>query len=310
MARVLITGGAGFIGSHVVDELLANRNEIVIYDNFSSGKIGNIKHNLQKITLISNDIRNIEALELAMANVDFVIHLAALVSVQESIMNPELSYDINVLGTRNVFSAALKNKVKKVIYASSAAVFGENPEVPKNEDSILTPISPYGENKLQNEIDSKDFNLKGLNTIGLRFFNVFGERQDSTSPYSGVLSIFLSNVQKSKDLIIYGDGKQTRDFVYVKNISNLISYILEKDIENSIYNVGTGVETSLNNVVERLDELSCKKNQVIYKNFRTGDIIRSFCDISKIKSELGYTVKYDFVDGIRKVWDSLNQIKI
>jgi nucleoside-diphosphate-sugar epimerase len=306
--NILVTGGAGFIGSHVVERLLKDeRYQVFVFDNFSSGKHANIPAKLPKGNIIEGDIRNIDEILSATKAMDYVVHLAALVSVQECINNPELGFEINVKGTRNVFESAKRNKVTQVVYASSAAVYGDEEELPKTEGSPLKPISPYGEHKLQNELDAKNYSNESLAITGLRFFNVFGERQDPSSPYSGVISIFINNFFSKRQIVVYGDGNQTRDFVYVGNIVNAIQSLLIESVpdKHGIYNVGTGRETSLNELLRILKDISKRDISIIYNSAREGDIIRSYSSISKLAEKVNYKIEYELVEGLGKIWDSL-----
>ncbi len=303
--RILVTGGAGFIGSHVVDALIAEGCFVMVYDNFSTGKRTNLPVGFSSDQVIDGDIRDCERLSGYMMNCDYVVHLAALVSVQESIRDPKKAFSINVEGTQNVFRAAHIGGVKKVVYASSAAVYGDSSELPLSEQTPVLPISPYGEHKLQNEVDARAFYAEGLSSVGFRFFNVFGERQDPKSPYSGVISIFWDRLIHEQPLTIYGDGQQTRDFVNVANIVQAILLALQSLPGLGIYNVATGITTSLNQLILALSHVSGKTINRHYVAPREGDIRDSASDISLICSSFGYVPAVSLVDGLSKMWHSM-----
>lgn len=296
MKNILITGAAGFIASHIVEELLKDtNNNIIAIDNFYSGTQENIDFLIsldknKQFTFIEADIRDFQSINQIVEekNIEQIYHLAAIVSVQESIQNPLLSNDVNVRGTLNILEASRINSVKRVVFSSSAAVYGDEPTLPKNESSTLKPISPYGYEKLMGEQYMKLYSeLYGLETVILRYFNVYGQRQQANSDYSGVISIFESKFQNSETPTIYGDGKQYRDFVYVKDIANTnIKAMNTQNISGEIFCVGTADQVSINDLFNIMNKKHHKSFKAKYKPARDGDIVESICDNSKIKKVL------------------------
>ncbi|MEM3422839.1 MAG: SDR family oxidoreductase [Candidatus Bilamarchaeaceae archaeon] len=299
--RVLVTGGAGFIGSHLAEALLKRGHAVRILDNFSTGKEENIKDIENSIEIIRGSITEKEVLENAIENVDYVLHHAAQISVVDSIKNPKKTWEINIKGTKLLLNAAVKNKVKKVILASSAAVYGNEPGLPKTEQMRTKPTSPYGDSKLMNEYMAQKYHQQDkINIISLRYFNVYGPRQHPQSAYAGVISKFMEKMIKGERPIIYGNGEQTRDFVYVEDVVSANILALESTVKNGIYNIGSGKETSLNELVKTLNEILGTKIEPIYEPPREGDIQRSVADISKAKKDLGYIPKYTLKEGLTK----------
>ena len=294
--KILVTGSAGFIASHIIEELLKNTNNNIIgIDNLYSGTQENLdfinsidKNN--KFTFIKADIRDFETLTkiIKINNINQVYHLAAIVSVQESIQNPLLSNEVNVKGTLNILEASRLNDVKRVVFSSSAAVYGDEPTQPKNETSQTKPISPYGYEKLIGEQYMKLYSdLYDIETVSLRYFNVYGQRQSATSDYSGVISIFENKFQNAEIPNIYGDGEQYRDFVYVKDVALAnIKAMNTLDISGEIFCVGTANKTSINDLLNYMNIKYNKNIQANYLDGRNGDIKESICDNSKIKEIL------------------------
>src|SRR3989344_5756804 len=267
--RVLVTCGAGFIGSHIADAF----DDVRVLDNLSSGFRVNVKDSAE---FIEGDITNFDVVNKAMKDIDYVFHLAAFISVPDSVKFPEKTYTINVKGTENVLKAAKANGVKKVIFTSSAAVYGDNPNLPLKEDAELKPLSPYGKTKLEAErLCEQD------NGVCLRPFNAFGPRQNPNSPYSGVISIFINNALQNKDLVIYGDGTQTRDFVFVGDLVNAQVLAMKKG--SGAYNVGAGRQISVNELAKKVIELTGSKSKIRYAQPRKGEIKHSLADISRLK---------------------------
>jgi len=298
--KVLITGGAGFIGSHIAEALLKKNYEVRILDNFSTGEKENIKG--IKAEVIEGSITDKKTVDEAMKGIDYLFHQAAQVSVADSVKNPARTWDINIKGTKLVLNAAVKNKVKKVIIASSAAVYGDDPQLPKREEMKPQPISPYGNSKLMNEyMAENEHRINGLNAICLRYFNVYGPRQSPKSEYAGVISKFIEKMTKGERPKIYGDGEQTRDFVYVEDVVNANILAMENEkVKSGIFNIATGKETSINELVRTINEILGKNIQPIYEPAREGDIKRSVADITKAKRKLGYEPKYKLKDGLKK----------
>ena len=298
--NILITGCAGFIASHIIEELLQDDNSnIVGIDNLYSGTKENLefintKDKNHKFKFIEADIRDFGNINKIIKenNITQVYHLAAIVSVQESIQNPLLSNDVNVKGTLNILEASKQNNVKRVVFSSSAAVYGDEPRQPKNELSQIKPISPYGYEKLIGEQYMKLYSdLYDLETVVLRYFNVYGQRQSATSDYSGVISIFDNKFKNNEIPNIYGDGEQYRDFVYVKDVASAnIKAMSTDNISGLIICVGTAVKTSINELFNFMN-IKYNKDRLFkipnYLETRDGDIKESICDNSKIKNILG-----------------------
>lgn len=297
MKKVLVTGGAGFIGSHTVDELLNKGYEVFVLDNLSTGYLDNLKN--KKIKFIEGDIQDKKTVDSVMKKVDYVIHLAAVASVFESVKNPIKTHEVNVTGALNIFVSALENKVKKVIYASSAAVYGNNTNIPLSEDEILNPVSPYGLHKSLNEKYAQLFNQnKQTEFIGLRYFNVYGPRQSLTGGYPAVVPNFCLNILKNKVITLFGDGKQYRDFIYVKDLAKINVLCLEKNNpQKTIFNVGTGQKTDLNTLIKVIEKEIKIKAKVKKEKVREGDIKKSLSSISNLTKEFKINFT-DFSDGI------------
>ena len=302
-SRILVTGGAGFIGSHLVDRLIKEGYEVVVLDNFFTGNIENIKHHLESgmFYLVKGDVRNSDNVKETIKNVDAVFHLAAIVSVPLSIENPLLTNDVNVRGALNLLEASLKADVKWFIYASSCAVYGEVDRLPIDERCPTNLISPYAVSKLAAEYYCKVFHENyGLNTLCLRYFNVYGTRQAKNS-YSGVITQFIDRLKQGKPPIIYGDGKQKRDFVHVKDIveANMLALNCQCGV-GEVINVGTGKSTTINELANLLIEFFGQTHmKPVYRAPREGDIRDSYADIGKAKEILSYKTKITVKEGIR-----------
>jgi nucleoside-diphosphate-sugar epimerase len=309
--RYLVTGGAGFIGSHVVDELVRRGHEVTVVDDLSTGKTANLSQVKSKIKFIPESIVNLEALREACRNVDYVIHLAAQTSVPRSIKDPLETNLINVNGTLNILVAARDAKVKRVVFACSCAVYGKTSALPISESAALDPISPYGISKQLGEAYGRVFHdLYGLEFISLRYFNVFGPRQDPGSPYSGVLSVFNENLLKGTEPIIYGDGEQSRDFVYVENVVQAIS--LASEIKSGPFqaiNVGTGNRHTLNQTLALLEKITGRPAHATHAPARDGDIRDSQADIRLAKVALGYDPRVTFEEGLKRTWEWFSTIE-
>jgi UDP-glucose 4-epimerase len=275
---ILITGGRGFIGNHLFRALSEN-NDVKIFD-IVDGK----------------DVKNFDLLKKELKNVDVVFHLAGLISVEESMRNPLGYIENNIIGSYNVLKAALENNVKKVVFASSAAVYGDYPENPKKEDMHLIPKSPYAFSKVAAERFMENFNNNGLSTISLRFFNIYGPEQKIDSSYASVIPIFITKALRNENLIIYGNGKQTRDFIYIEDIINAL--ILASEKGSGVFNIGSGKPTSINELSNLIIELANSKSKIIHEKEREGDIIHSLSDISKANKILGFKPIYDLRTGL------------
>ena len=303
MTHALVTGGAGFIGSHLVDALVARGYSVIVLDDLSTGKKENLKNVFDKIVFIEGSITDVPTVKRAMKDVDIVFHQAAVASVPKSIEDPKGTYAINVLGTQNVFECAKQAGVRRVVYASSCAVYGNTPEVPKREDMQKAPASPYAEHKSEGEESAKKYRkTSSLETVGLRYFNVFGPRQDPSSPYSGVISIFAKQFKEGKGVTIFGDGETTRDFVFVSDVVDANIRAAEtKHMHEYIFNVGTGIETSLTTMVRTFGEALGIEPRVNHEPERAGDIKRSVADTSRIQKEFGWVPEVLFEKGIQSL---------
>lgn len=300
--KVIVTGGAGFIGSNLVDEL-SKRNSVTVVDDLSTGKMENIAH-LKNIDFILGSITDPGLLKKAFEGAEYVFHLAALPSVQRSVDDPLASNAANVDGTLNVLLAARDCGVKKVVYASSSAVYGDEPTLPKREDMMPGPLSPYAVGKITGEYYARVFSeLYGLRTVCLRYFNVYGPRQDPASEYSAVIPIFISRILAGKAPVIFGDGNQTRDFAFVRDVvrANILS--MEKEQAEGVFNIACGKRTSLNQLAGIIMEILGLEAGLIHEKPRPGDIQDSLADISAARNELGYEPEYDLMSGLKETVD-------
>ena len=295
--KVVVTGGAGFIGSHIA-EYWNGKAEVVILDSFRTGYAENVKH-LSGVKLLEGDIRDKSLVEKIVAGADYVFNLAALVSVPESIDKPEETIEINVKGLINILEAAKKHGVKKVIHSSSAAIYGDDPRLPKRTDMLPVPKTPYGITKLDGEYWCNFFSDEfGVGTVSLRYFNVFGPRQDPKSQYAAAIPIFVSKAIKNKDITIYGDGKQTRDFVYVKDVVRANVLAAESVLKKGVFNVATGKSITIGELAEKIIKLTDSKSKIVFAPERPGDIKFSSADIEETKKLLGFEPQFDFDEGL------------
>lgn len=311
--KVLVTGGAGFIGSNLAEELLNKGYKVKLMDNFSTGKRENIELIKNDIELIEGDIRSYHTVLQAVKNIDVIFHEAALPSVPRSIKDPITTNDVNVNGTLNILNAAIHEKVSRIVFASSSSIYGDNPSLPKVETLFPSPKSPYAVSKLAAEYYLKSFSkVYGLETIALRYFNVFGPKQDPDSQYSAVIPKFAKCFLENKKPVIYGDGEQSRDFTYVSNViyGNILAANCEmKDEKNLIMNCACHDSITLNNLISELNLLYNKNMVPIYEDERTGDVKHSFADIGLIKSKLNFQPIVMFKEGLRKTVDYFNTKK-
>ena len=303
--RYLITGGAGFIGSNIVDELIRRGHEVVVLDDLSTGKEANLAAVRQKIDFRTGSITNLDTLKSACQGADYVIHLAARTSVPKSVKDPLESNHVNIDGTLNVLVAARDAKVKRFVFAASSSAYGETPKLPKVESMQPEPISPYGVTKYVGELYAQVFGrVYGLENACIRYFNVFGPRQDPTSQYSGVLSRFMLAVIKGEHPVIYGDGEQTRDFTYVANVVDETLRACEaKAASGMVFNGGTGARITLNEVLKLLGKITGKQIQAQHDPPRNGDIRDSQADISLARKVLGYEPLVYFEEGLKRTWE-------
>ncbi len=298
--KSLVTGGAGFIGSHLVDALVSADCVVTVLDNLSKGNLLNLKHIKDRITFYEGDIRDQEILYKASKNCDIIFHQAAVVSVPQTVDNPVDSAMVNDIGTLYVLEAARKNNVKRVVLASSCAVYGDDPDIPKFEYMNPKPQSPYAVQKLTGEFySSLYFELYGLETVCLRYFNVYGPRQDPSSPYSGVVSIFMTKAFDNNSPVIYGDGNQYRDFIFVKDVvkANLLAANGSK-AKGKIFNIGTGRYVRVNELWEKISQLAGHSIEPKFEPARPGDIRESVANIDLVKKTLGFEPEYAFEKGL------------
>jgi nucleoside-diphosphate-sugar epimerase len=302
--RYLVTGGAGFIGSNTVDELVRRGHGVVVLDDLSSGKEDNLAEVRSKITFMKGSITDIEVVQKAMVQADYVIHLAARTSVPRSVKDPVDTNRINVDGTLNVLVAARDNKVKRVVFAASSSAYGDTPTLPKTEAMQPVPISPYGVSKYVGELYAQTFGrCYGLENVCLRYFNIFGPRQDPDSPYSGVLSRFSTAFLDSTPPVVFGDGEQTRDFTYVENAVQANILACEApSASGRTFNVGTGHAVSLNQVLQKLQKASGKTLETKYEPAREGDIRDSLADIGLARQFLSYEPTVLFEEGLERTF--------
>ena len=306
--RILVTGGAGFIGSHIADRLLKEGFEVTVIDNLDTGRLENIANHQDKkeFNFIKGDIRDFNLVKETMQDMDAVFHEAALASVTLSVEKPLLTNDINVTGTLNVLKAASDLHVKRFIFASSAAVYGNAVSPLKREDMTTNPTSPYGVSKLAAEVYVRLFcKVYGLETVALRYFNVYGPKQrfDIQCAYGGAITIFTNRLLRNKSPLIYGDGEQTRDFVYIQDVveANMLA-LKSRDAAGEVFNVGTGTNVSVNQVANTLKEIMDRKDlETIYADSRPTDIRHGYADITKAQKILGYNPRFSFKEGLTEL---------
>lgn len=302
MATYLVTGGAGFIGSHLAEELVKRGENVRVIDNFFSGKAENMASFINDVEFYEGDIRDEELLKKIMPGVDYVLHHAAVASVPRSVENPEESTDVNVMGTLNVLRRAAENKVKRLVYAGSSSAYGNSDTEKKIELEAPDPISPYAVTKLAGEYYCRSFAyIYGLETVVLRYFNVFGERQDPKSLYSAVIPLFCAAAKEGKPATIYGTGRQTRDFTYVKNNveANLLA-AKTPGISGEVINIACGQTVDLIELHSAINRIMGKDLPPVMAPPRVGDVMHSSADITKAKKLLGYEPKFSFEEGLAK----------
>ena len=298
--KIVVTGGAGFIGSHIVEHWISKDAEVHIIDNLRSGYLSNVEI-FPKAIFHEGSITDRDFVFQILKNTDYVHHLAGFVSVPESIEKPEECYDINVNGLINVLDASKEFGIKKIVFSSSAAVYGENPISPKTVSLKPDPKSPYGSTKLEGESLLKIYNEQGsVGATSLRYFNVFGPRQDPKSQYAAAVPIFIEKALKNKQIIIYGDGKQTRDFIYVKDVvsANILAATNEK--VNGVFNVASGKAITINEIAKIIIEELQSKSKIIYEKERTGDIKHSLASIEETKELLQFIPEFDLTKGLKE----------
>jgi len=309
--KVLVTGGAGFIGSNLVHALI-NDDRIIavkVLDNLETGRFANISvfKNHPKFEFIEGDIRNYAICLGAAEGIDLISHQAALGSVPRSVKDPITTHDVNATGTLNIFNAARESNIKRVVYAASSSTYGDHPGLPKVEDKIGSPISPYGVTKLVNELYAKVFaELYKIEFIGLRYFNVYGPHQNPAGPYAAVIPLFIKSILEDISPVINGAGDTSRDFTFVEDVvqANLLAMFTENSSAvNQVYNIAKGEQTTLNELFETLKNISGKDIKVIHGPERSGDIKHSLADVSKARKLLGYDPSTSPSEGLRKTFD-------
>jgi UDP-glucose 4-epimerase len=305
----LVTGGAGFIGSHLVDKLVDLGFFVRVFDNLSYGKLENIQKHLDSgaVEFVKGNITKIKPVKKAVQGVDYVFHLAALTSVPLSVKNPSLTFNVNVSGTVNLLRVSSHSKVKKLVFASSCAVYGDPVHFPVIEEEPIDPISPYAESKVAGEHFCRGFYKTGmLKTVMFRFFNVYGPRQ-ALNDYSGVITKFIDNAKADKSLLVYGDGSATRDFVCVFDVVEaLVSCLDDWKCEGEAFNVGSGKPTKIQDLAKTVIELTDSKSKIKNKKEREGDIKYSYANITKAKQQLGYKPKVSLKAGLKDLIDTVS----
>ena len=313
MPHYLVTGGAGFIGSHLAEELVRRGERVRVVDSLITGKRQNLAH-LREVEFMEGDLANLEVAQRAVAGVDFVLHQAAIPSVPRSVQDPITSNRANIDASLNVLVAARDAGVRRVVYAGSSSAYGNTPTLPKIETMPTAPLSPYALQKLVAEQYCQMFTqLYGLETVTIRYFNVFGPRQDPSSPYSGVISLFISALCDGRQPTIYGDGEQTRDFTYVANVvDGVLRACHAPGASGEVINVATGGRISLNQLFRTVRDLVGAKIEPIYRDPRAGDVRDSQADISKARRLLGYEPVVTFEEGLEKTveWHRTSQMSI
>ena len=303
MMTSLVTGGAGFIGSHIVEELIRKGQKVRVVDNFLTGKKENLEPFLAEIELIEGDIRDFETCRLALRAIDLVFHQAALPSVPRSIEQPELAHEINVTGTLNLLRAAVDARVKSFVFASSSSIYGDDPQLPKKEGNEGKPLSPYGASKFAGEKYCQVFSeVFGLPVVSLRYFNVFGPRQDPFSQYAAVIPNFITRILGGEKPVIYGDGEQSRDFTYVANVveANLRAVESLPEVSGGVFNVACGEKTTVNDLARQVNAIFGTLLNPVYEEPRPGDIKHSYADVSLARERLKYEPIVSFREGLER----------
>lgn len=309
MSICLVTGGAGFIGSHIVETLLGRGHQVRVLDDLSTGRIENLSPVADRIEFVEGSVQDRTIVSKVMIGVEFVFHLAAMVSVPKSMVEPVEAELINTVGTLNVLTAAKVAGARRLVLSSTCAVYGDEPTLPKVETMVPQPKSPYAISKLTAENYCLLFNQSyNLETVVLRYFNVFGPRQDPSSAYSGVISIFVNKLEQGLAPTIFGDGKQTRDFVDVEDVvrANLLAAEVPQ-AAGEIFNIGTGCPVSLNQLFEQLCHIFNCRQEPHYGPPRTGDILHSYADSTKARRELGWSAQVNFETGLRRLAELYTQ---
>ncbi len=301
---VLVTGGGGFIGSNLVDRLVRDGYRVRVLDNFATGRRENLAGVLDHIELVEGDLQSYERVHNAVSGCEVVFHQGALPSVPRSIQDPLTSIAVNITGTLNVLLAGRDAGVRRIVYASSSSVYGASEELPKREDLQTLPIAPYGVSKLAGESFCRSFwHVYGLDAVAMRYFNVFGPRQDPASQYSAVIPLFITAFLEGERPTIYGDGEQSRDFTYIENVVEATLLAAHADaVGGETFNIACGDRISLNELIAELRELTGKQVEPIYAEPRPGDVRHSLADISRARAALGYEPRVDVRTGLRETF--------
>lgn len=303
--KILVTGGAGFIGSNIVEELIKRGYSVRVIDNFSTGRKENLKEYEKDIELLEGDIRNFNSVLNSVKGIDVILHEAALPSVPRSVFDPVTTNEVNVTGTLNVLQAARSEGINRVVFASSSSIYGDSPILPKREDMPPNPLSPYAVSKLAGEKYCQVFSkLYAMETIILRYFNVFGPKQDPDSQYSAVIPRFIKAIVNDNQPVIYGSGDQSRDFTYVANVVEANILAATSLIEGGmILNCACNEQVTLNDLVHNINKLAGKNIKPVYEESRPGEVKHSLASINKIKDKLGFTPHIMFAEGLSIVLD-------
>jgi len=296
--KILVTGGAGFIGSHIVEYLVQRGDSVTVVDNLNTGKIENLKSVFKKINFAQIDIRDFKVLKNLMENIDGIFHQAAMASIQDSFRIPEKFHDVNVNGTENIFKIAKEFGIK-VVYASSSSVYGDTSILPTTESDEKRPINPYAKTKLEKDKLAEQYAKNGLKVIGLRYFNVFGPRQ--SKEYAGVIKLFLERIQQGLPPLVNGDGLQIRDFVYVDDVVNANILSMESDIDFEFFNIGTGTTISILDLANIIIKFSGLKIKPIHRPALPGDVRATQADITKVKTMLKWRPTTSIQDWLKSV---------
>ncbi|MBU0681859.1 MAG: NAD-dependent epimerase/dehydratase family protein [Proteobacteria bacterium] len=301
--KILVTGGAGFIGSHLVERLLAEGFLVRILDNFSTGKYGNLPQNHPGLEIVEGDVADRQIIDQVVQGISGIVHLAAVASVQASVEDPAGTHASNFIGTLNLLEASRRHKVRRFLFASSAAVYGNGAPLPISEEASVQPLTPYASDKLASEYYLDFYGREyGLEPGIFRFFNVFGPRQDPASPYSGVISIFVDRSLAGQQLSIFGDGQQTRDFIYVTDlVTILVKALNSHSLASGPVNVGTGTQTSLLELVDTLRVLLARPIDVLHLPPRQGDVKHSLADISLLRERFSFEQGVSFSQGLKEL---------
>lgn len=303
MASFLVTGGAGFIGSHIAEELIRQGHRVRILDNFLTGKRENIAGFRDAVDLVEGDIRELETCRASVEGINYILHQAALPSVPRSVADPALTNAINITGTLNMLLASREADIKRFVFASSSSVYGNDPRLPKKEDFALSPLSPYALSKIAGEQYCQVFQpLYGLSTVCLRYFNIFGPRQDPTSQYAAVIPNFITRMIRGQKPMIFGDGEQSRDFTFVSNVveANILAATTELDVSGQVFNLACGTRTSVQALAGAIAEILGVDLPPVHEEPRPGDVKHSFADTSKISNMLKYEPRTPLKAGLER----------